>query len=370
MGVSTFVDDATLELGLDPRRVLFIGQGASPLAWYRCFMPGLFMGADWVGCIGEPPRMYFKTGRVKGATQRPNFADYDVVVLQQVRGEAWRKAIREMQEKGIKVVYEIDDYVHAIHKMGWHDFRDNFKKEDLPLIDRCMRAADALIVSTDYLAKRYASLNEHVHVCQNGIDVGRYKLTRPSRPTVNIGWAGGTGHREGVRPWLNQAAWVMSRHEQTCFVSIGQPFATAFVPHFGEARCISIPWAQIEVYPAAMTMFDVALAPAGKGLFFKGKSDLRWVEAGALGIPTIADPDVYPNIVHGETGFHAATPEDVGRLLEELVLDADLRTRVGENAKRVVLETRDMRVMVRQWERALAAVLRGVPSAGGGYPLD
>lgn len=357
--VEDFVDAGTLELGLDPRRVLFIGQGSSGIAWYRCFLPALFMGADWVGCIGEPPKLYFKTGLVKRSTQRPDFADYDVVVLQQVRGEAWRKAIREFQSKGIKVVYEIDDYVHAIHKMADHDFRDSFPKADLPQIDRCMRAADAIFVSTPYLAKRYASFNERVFVCQNGVDLARYNLTRPPRPTVNIGWAGGTGHTKGVMPWLNHTAAVMERHDNTCFVSIGQNFADAFIPHFGPSRAVSIPWCPIEVYPAAMTMFDVALAPAGKGLFFKGKSDLRWVEASALGIPVVADPDVYPNIEPGVTGFHATTPQEAAGRLEELIADPDLRTAVGEAARAEIEKTRDMRVVVRQWERALAQIVGG-----------
>ena len=39
-----------------------------------------------------------------------------------------------------------------------------------------------------------------------------------------------------------------------------------------------------DVYPATrMTLMDIALAPAGKSNFFRGKSDLRWLEAERAG---------------------------------------------------------------------------------------
>ena len=43
-----------------------------------------------------------------------------------------------------------------------------------------------------------------------------------------------------------------------------------------------------------MSTFDVALAPSGNNNLFRGKSDLRWLEASALGIPVVGDPEVYP----------------------------------------------------------------------------
>jgi glycosyltransferase involved in cell wall biosynthesis len=105
-----------------------------------------------------------------------------------------------------------------------------------------------------------------------------------------------------------------------------------------------------------MALYDIALAPAGDSSFYRGKSDLRWLEASALGQPIIADPVVYPDIEHGVTGFHASTPEEMGAILRELVADAPLRRRVGEAAKAYVTEHRSAHVSARQW----ASVLREV----------
>lgn len=341
-------------MSTDPSRVLFVGLGASAVAWYRCVLPALFMGADWIGVSGEPPKLSFATGLVKGQTVMADFRDYDVIVLQQPRGKGWLRIIRELQEAGKRVYFEVDDYLHGIRKMaeGEHDFREHFDKTALAALELNMRVADGLICSTDFIARRYRQFNPNVQVCENGVDMGRYAMTRPPRPTVNIGWAGATGHNRGVMEWLNGVGAVMERNPHTTFVSIGQNYADFFRDAF-PGRAISIPWTMIDTYPSAMTMFDIALAPAGRGNFFRGKSDLRWVEAGALGIATIADPLVYHHISDGIDGFHAATPQQAEELLELLVNDEELRTQVGAAAKTYVADNRDMRVAVGAWREAL-----------------
>lgn len=340
-------------------KTLFIGLGATPLAWYRAFLPALYLGQDWIGVGDKPPKLRFMTGLVGGKTAVPNYLDYEVIVVQQPRGRGWLKLIRGLQERGVKVVVEIDDYVQAIRRMEDHDFRQNFSKDDLADLELNMRAADGLIVSTEFLARRYRKFNTNVWLCENGLDTARYRLTRPPRDTVNVGWAGGTGHINAAIPWLRVLPTLMAKHDHTTFVSIGQNFADALKERW-PTRAISIPWTMIETYPGAMTMFDIALAPAGRSNFFRGKSDLRWIEAGALGIPVIADPTVYPKIENGVTGFHASSPAEVYELLNVLVTDEDLRRRVGDAARQYVLDERDMTVASGQWATALQHAVAGV----------
>jgi len=346
---------------LDPSRVLFVGLGKSAVGWYRCYLPAMHMGADWVGLAGEPPEMVFQTGLVKGTSTMPNFEDYDVVVLQQPRGQGWFRIIKRLQSKGVKVVFEVDDYLHAIHKMPEHDYKEFFSKDELARLELNMRACDALVCSTPYIGRRYHTFNQNVWVCRNGVDLGRYRLTRPPRPTVNIGWAGATGHNRALAPWLTAVGRVMAERPATTFVTIGMNYADALETAFPN-RTLSIPFTLIDTYPSAMTMFDVALAPAGKSAFFQGKSDLRWLEAAALGVPIVADPQTYPDITHGVDGFHANSAAEVPELLRELVDDEELRTRVGANARKYVEEKRDMRVAVRQWEAMFEALLE-IPAA-------
>jgi glycosyltransferase involved in cell wall biosynthesis len=339
----------------------FVGLGTTSVMWYRIALPAMKLGADYVGLYEEPPDCLYATGIVKGLSQRPNFLDYKVVVVQQPRGPRWLKWIRELQSRGIKVVFEVDDWLHAIKNQKDHDFRDQFDNQALSDLEMCMKACDAMIVSTEHLRNAYRHFNRKIYVCENGVDVGRYDLKLPLRSEVMIGWAGATGHRNAVTPWLQAVARVMARRAHVRFVSIGQPFATAFHAHFPEERAIAVPFAAIEQYPAAMTMMDIALGPAAHTGFYRGKSDLRWLEAGALGVPIVAHPLVYPRIEDGVTGFHATTPQEIEKVLLKLVDDRGLRRIVGHNARSYVRRERAAEITSLRWKEVLAHVVE----AGG-----
>lgn len=341
--------------------LLFVGLGASAVNWYRCVQPALALGADWVGLVGDPPGVKWRTGLVRGESVMPDFGKYKVIVLQQPAGKGWVKIIRELQSRGTKCLFEIDDFLHAVPLQKGHDFAENFTPERLREYEMCMKACDAMIVSTEYLGKQYADLAQRIYVCENGIDLARYALTKPERPggAVNVIWAGATGHNwETVGPWLQVVLEVMKHRENVNFISIGQPFAQAFHDHVSPERALSIPFAAIEQYPAALTMGDIALAPAGRSAFYRAKSDLRWLEAGALSIPIIADALVYKQIRHGVNGFKVNSVAEMKGHLLRLIDDEDLRTEVGGHARRYVEEERSFPRAAQQWVKAIRKELR------------
>jgi hypothetical protein len=317
-------------------------------------LPAMALGCDWAGVMGDPPRLRWQTGLVKNErgfpeSRMPNLGHYEIVVLQQPAGKGWLELIEKLQSIGVQVVYEVDDYLHGIKHMEDHDYQAKFGNEYLAKAEKMMKSCDALIASTPWIASNYRHFNKNVHICRNGIDLRRYDLTKPERGTVNIGWAGATGHTKAAIPWFQKVAGIMRMRPNTCFVSIGQDFAGGFAKWFGEERAITVPWAAIEQYPGAMTMFDIALAPGGKGGWWRGKSDLRWLEAAALGVPIVANPNVYPDIEQGVTGFKAGNPMEAGEYVLRLVDDADLRTEVGRNAREYVEKHRSIEVMASQW---------------------
>ncbi len=345
-------------------RTLFVAKGNGGPAWYRCALPAMALGLPWIGVTTPRPDFAVATGAGSSVGGLEGLFDYEVVVLQQPQGVAWQRAIRRLQSAGVTVLFEVDDYVHGVGEMRDHDNAHKFGKDVVREFEMTMRAADGIIASTPWLGERYRAFNPNVWVCRNGLDLGRYALTRPAREAVSIGWAGGTGHREAMRPWLKPVEDVMRAHPDTRFVTVGQDFAHALRPRFGAERTLAVPFSALDTYPAAMTNFDVALAPAGRGGFFRAKSDLRWLEASALGIPTVADPEVYPEIEPGVTGFHADGPEAVRCHLERLVREPGLRRDIGEAARAHVEEHRSIQAMAPAWAAALQQVVaRGARAA-------
>jgi glycosyltransferase involved in cell wall biosynthesis len=342
-------------------KTLFAGVGTSPLTWYRCALPATVLGCDWAGIAGKPPHVKVLTGNT--SMQELDATGYDVVVLELVRGPEWLAQIRSWQERGITVLYEIDDWLRGIRKLEHHSFKDDFDRATVESYELCMRAADGVICSTPWLADRYRRVNPRTWACRNGIDLPRYAYDRPERDVVGIGWAGGTGHLAAARPWMVHAvAPVMAERPDTRFISVGAPFGHTFAKKFGADRALTVPFLPMEAYPAAMTHFDVAIAPAGQGGFYQGKSDLRWLEASALGLPTIADPRVYPEIEHGVTGFHASTPAAAREILRELVDDRELRASVGEAARAYVAEHRSAAATATDWAHVLSELAAPRPA--------
>ena len=335
---------------------LFLSRGNKGSAWYRCALPALALGSDWTCYAGEPPHVQLVHGRIDRPIGLADVPGYDVVVLQQPRGAEWLKTIREWQARGAVVLADMDDWTRGIRKRKDHDFAAAFDRKTIADYELCLRAVDGIICSTPWLAERYGALNANTYVCRNGIDLKRYALTLPERDYVGIGWSGATGHLLAMQPWLTEVTSLMHERHDTHFISVGQGFATILAETFGDERCVSIPFTSLDTYPASMALYDIALAPAGDSSFYRGKSDLRWLEASAIGLPLIADPVVYPDIEHGVTGFHASTPAEMGEILRELVADEPLRKRVGAAAKQYVTEHRSAKVSAEQW----ATVLREV----------
>ena len=343
-------------------KTLFIGWGVSVVSYYRAFLPAVGLGADYVAWVSTDDKAH-EIRLVSGLGARPprleELFDYDVIIIQQPRGKEWLRVIRDLQAAGVVVLYEIDDYVQSARKIKSHELTDVFDAEFVREMELPMRVTDGIVCSTDYLARRYRNFNARTWACYNGIDTKRYAWPKPARTGVTIGWAGGVGHKASIERWAPAINEVMRKRPETRFMSVGFGAAAYFLEEFGPERAVGLPSGKIEVYPASMTLFDIAIAPSSESNLFKGKSDLRWLEAAAMSLPCIADPEVYPEIEHGVTGFHASTPAEMGEILRELIADPELRARVGRQAHAYVAEHRTAQVVSRSW----AAVLQEVAGA-------
>jgi glycosyltransferase involved in cell wall biosynthesis len=327
---------------------LFVGTGNGGVCWYRCAQPAIELGADWIGVVGEPGALRRATGGFAEPRDEAAWTEYDVVVLQLVHGEAWLRRIAELQSAGVTVLYEIDDDLRAVAAEPGHEFAARFPPQRVRAHEAAIRACDGVICSTPVLAERLAGVHDRISVCANGVDLVRYPCPLPRRESCTVGWAGGTGHERAVRPWLTAIAAVLEARPQARFRSVGQPFGQRLTERFGD-RASAVPFTALDSYPAAMAAFDVALAPAAPSAFFAAKSDLRFLEAAALGLPVVADPVVYPTVVDGETGLHATTPDEAREALLTLVDDPALRARLGAAARAYVERERSSAAAARAW---------------------
>ena len=201
-------------------KTLFLGLGSSVVSYYRCFLPAVALGADYA-IWGDEHAVRFGGGFGDRPPRREDLFDYDVVVLQYGSGKDWLKLTRQLQDAGVTVLYEIDDYVHSARKSKTHEMAGAFGADRLRNMEMVMRVADGIICSTGFIARRYRSFNPRTWECRNGIDLKRYEHRKPPRSGVTIGWAGGVGHKASLARWEPAIRNVLRARPEARFMSVG-----------------------------------------------------------------------------------------------------------------------------------------------------
>ncbi len=336
------------------KKTLWIGLGNSAQAWYRCALPANHLNQDWIGAYSGIPNEggVIITGNIDSGTV--DYDKYDNIILQLPNEPAWVEKVKAWRKEGKKVFYECDDFIHGIHNIKDHKYRSAFAKKRVRLYVDIMKVCDGIICSTEFLAEQYSKYSDNVYVCENGIDCSLYdnKKIHYQDNRVVVGWSGGTGHLQAMKSWFSEIISLMAYKDNVHFITCGANYAEQVAKMYPK-RALSIPWTTIENYPFILNSFDISVAPSHTSKYFKSKSDLRWLEAAASGVPVIANPITYKQIQDGVTGILAETPEEFEKKLLELVNDEELRREIGLQGKEYIQKHRDISVVKNQWSQIL-----------------
>ena len=104
---------------------------------------------------------------------------------------------------------------------------------------------------------------------------------------------------------------------------------------------------------------DIALAPLEmNNVFCRAKSEIKFVEAGALGLPVVASNiDPYrDSMSEGRNGFLASDEKGWTQALTALIQDSQLRTELGEAARQTVMRSYSPRARTIDLSNLLAAL--------------
>lgn len=269
--------------------------------------------------------------------------DADAIVFQRVETRHALAAFYAMKDQfpNKPILSEIDDDIFDVApynpaaeclKPGSHLTQlavDQFKN------------SDGIIVSTPYLKEVYSELNPNIYVVQNSIDVQKWdNAPKKKKPGIRIGWIGSGSHSKDLEILDKVIDPICAKNKDVKFV-----FCSYFqenletLPAFLKGRKhvqIVNKWAPILKYPAHLAAqdFDIALAPLVDNKFNRGKSNLRWLEYSALGIPCVASEVEHfkTTIVDGKDGFLASNAEQFINRIQELISNSKLRKSMGKAA--------------------------------------
>jgi glycosyltransferase involved in cell wall biosynthesis len=251
-----------------------------------------------------------------------------------------------LRDRGGLIIQDADDLVFdpaAFEYIDSPDFVDPVRaalyKEDMRRNYATLDACDAVTTSTDYLAERARSLGKPTWVYRNAFSLemlARSEQAHRQRPIhrdeIVIGYASGTPtHNRDfalIKPALKD---ILHRHPTTRLHLVGSLDAgrdwgilADRIRHYP-----LVPWREL---PALLVTFDINLAPLrGDNPFGQSKSEIKYMEAALLRVPTIASPTAaFQYAVRpGENGLLA---DDWLNCMEELVTQPVQCREMGEKA--------------------------------------
>ena len=277
----------------------------------------------------------------------------------------------------VAIVYETDDdWLRPDPANGY----ERIFRHERDLVERMIRRADLVTVSTPVLAARVRHEASEVRVIRNAIEPEWY--------------GGATAQRQG-RPNEDQAAarvlyygsMARLRDYALCAPAVDEAAAAGSATRvwFGapglpdQVARVAPMFDEIHPYVAGVPAFArylrglepaIGLAPLLDSPFARAKSELHWLEYSMAGAVTVASrlrgDGPYDVIRHGIDGFKVSTPYEWRETLICLASSADLRAAVAAQARARVLEEYDVTRRALEWAQAyrLAATVagRGLPS--------
>lgn len=323
-----------------PTHIFYILDDTAGCAWYRCRVPGM-----------ELMRLGYGV-RFNGHMTPQDVEWADVIVFQRQWSTPALQVMQMAKSLGKRIVYELDDDIWSIQP-----WQPNYSYWQDPKIvgptEQMLRDADVITTTTEPLASQLRRFNQKVRVLPNMIPPEMWQIDESESEAtdpISIGWAGSASRGTDLGLVRTVVAQLLDRYPDLRFVLGGDKSNMVFGD---DPRVVQLEPVTLGQYPKLLSNIDIGLAPLQDNRFNQAKSDLKFLEYGMLGIPTVAS-HVTPyssSIVNGENGFLAKNDKDWLKYLRRLIEDAELRRMMGENAKRFA-EARTIDKNVHLWEKA------------------
>jgi glycosyltransferase involved in cell wall biosynthesis len=282
----------------------------------------------------------------------PHAYTFDLVIIHRIpMNPLLQEFIKACKKYDIVVIFDIDDYLFepsVIHLIEWVKHTDATKRDQLiEHMTQCrqtLEACDYFFAPTDFLARKGADLGKKAFVLRNGFSLELYgsflkamevKTLTKRGDILRIGYFSGTNTHQKDFEFISGAILRILREYDNVnlyicgLLELGRGFEL-----FSE-RVERSPLVPLEKLAEEVSRCDINIAPLEpENVFCEAKSELKYMYAGMMKIPTVASPaDAFRYAIKdGENGFLASTAEEWYQCLKTLVEDSSLRVEMGKQA--------------------------------------
>jgi glycosyltransferase involved in cell wall biosynthesis len=269
--------------------------------FYRLQVPLDYMAANDSGVIVNVDRNMSPFTDDDGKRHAP-----DVVIGQRVSQPGPAKMWSMLADGSLgvrpRLVYEIDDDLFNVPSRNVAAARHFNQPAVQDTMRRCMALADVITVSTGPLARvvmtelnkvltTRASNAPRVMVIPNALPDMAYNEPGPTRRDpgglVTVGWAGSSSHEEDFDEVAQPLTRFLRRTPAARFHAIGHLFRSVKLRSPRNQLQLTSWIHDMADYYRALDSFDVGIIPLRPSVFNRSKSDLKFLEYAARGIPII-----------------------------------------------------------------------------------
>lgn len=318
----------------------------------------------------------------------------DIYLIQRLAGEKLIKRIRSFAAEcklSPKIIIDHDDDVFNVSPLSnhyWeygtkeikivhdgkiiHEWKDGVNidiKKNIKVLDEVKTTlghADMVTVTTDILADVFRQYNDNVKVLQNCLDLNQWNrldVKRKNPDEVRICWAGGHSHWEDLYLIREPLREIGEKYQNVKIIMVGY-MPQGMKKHFREGQIEFHEWVETPAHPFRMAALDIdiALIPLAETPFNRSKSAIKWMEFGALEIPSVTSfVPPYSEIKSDEylnNGIFIDGNDKNGWIkgLELLIENHELRKQLGKNAREFVKNNFDINTQYNQWVKAYEEV--------------
>jgi len=339
-----------LKPGKKGKNVLFItGEPRNATSYYRCEIPKLQLELQgWTTDI-----IYEKfVDRIILEMQKKPKLNYSHIIFYRTPLSRSNEILIEMaRERKIKTIFSIDDFLYRKDLLTELDYTKYLDPSDAKrFLERAegmyqmMLKCDAAITSTEYISKVIKKVTKKpVFVNRNGIkedysDLLKHKRKKANSEKVVLGYfSGSETHDRDFSIVFTRLKRFLDTYKNT-ELWVGGHIKLDFKNERDEIK--KFPFMPRAKFMELMLEVDINLLPLEYTEFNKGKSEIKFIEAALLEIPTVASAvgDLSTVIKHQETGFLVKKKYEWDTYLVDLINSQRLRLDIGRAARKSVLK--------------------------------
>jgi glycosyltransferase involved in cell wall biosynthesis len=336
-------------------KVIFRLSDFEACGWYRGMQPANAINTLFPARVNQTCSSYLCQADIDKTSAE--YVKWDVIVHQRQHYKNGLAKAREIEDvSGSVQVYETDDDITKIHpsSSSYSKFPREVQRQTFEFISEM----DYMTTTTEPLKKFYSKWHKDITVIPNAVDMDIIKSLDPGpRPggEIVIGWAGGGTHYIDLQVVIPVIKDLMQKYKNLVFQAGGW-INCPLLADLPAAQLRLIPWEHdMQEYYKSLKRVDIGIAPLADTEFNMAKSNLRYLEFSACGVPVVAS-DVYPyanSIKHGTSGLivkaSGATYKHWYRALETMINDAGLRQKLAQCAQQYVNAKFNQKDVAEKW---------------------